>query len=82
VPVGDRLLGWILQQADTASVDFVHAIRVLRDIARRTTFQNDHLQRGAPGYFFRHDQAAPTATDDDYIRGFKPLQQLSPTKET
>src|ERR1700733_3341885 len=81
VPMGDGLFGWILQQADTTGVDFVHAIRVLRNIARRTTPQNDHLQSGAPGYFFGHHQAAPTTADDDYIRGFKPLQQLSPTKE-
>jgi hypothetical protein len=77
----DGLVGWILQQADTTGVDFVHAVRILRNIARRTTLQNDHLQSSAPGYFFRHHQAAPTAADDHYIRGFKPLQQLSPAKD-
>src|ERR1700730_1473441 len=81
VPMGDGLVGWILQQADTAGVDFVHAVRVLRNIARRTTLQNDHLQSGAPGHFFRHHQPAPAAADDYYIRGFKPLQALSPAKD-
>src|SRR5882757_3408036 len=81
MPMGDGLVGWILQQADATCVDFVHAIRVLRNIAGRTTLQNDHLQSGAPGYFLRHHQAAPTAVDDHYIRGFKPLQLLSPAKD-
>jgi hypothetical protein len=80
--MGDGLVGWILQQADATSVDFVHAIRVLRNIAGRSTLQNDHLQRGPPGYFFRHHQAAPTTADDHYIRGLKPLQLLSPAKDT
>src|ERR1700733_13814814 len=81
VPMGDGLVGWILQQADAAGVDFVHAVRVLRDIARRTALRNDTLQSGAPGHFFRHHQAAPAAADDYYIRGFKPLQALSPAKD-
>src|ERR1700742_3914038 len=80
VPMGNGLIGWILQQTDTAGVDFVHAVGVLRNVARRTTLQNDHLQSGAPGYFFRHHQATPTAADDHYIRGFQPLQPLSPAK--
>ena len=74
--MGDGLVCRILQQADTAGVDFVHAAGVLRNIARRTTLQNDHLQSGSRGYFFRHHQAAPTAANDHYIRGFKPLQPM------
>src|SRR5882757_8850244 len=81
VPMGDGLMGRILQQADATSVDFIHAVCVLRNIAGRTTLQNDHLQSGAPGYFFRHHQAAPAAADDHYIRGFKALQPLSPAKD-
>src|SRR5271168_1119380 len=71
VPVGDGLVGWILQQANTAGVDFVHAVGILGDVACRAPLENDHIQGGSRSDFFGHHQTAPAATDDDYIRGFK-----------
>jgi hypothetical protein len=70
----DGLVCWTLHQADAAAVDFVHTAGVLRNIACRAPFQDDHMQSRSRSYLFRHHQTAPPAANDDYVGGFKALQ--------
>ena len=71
----DGLLRWILHQAHAPHVDFIHAAGVLGDVAGRATLEDSYLQSGSGGYLLGHDQAAPPAANDDYIRGLKGLQR-------
>jgi hypothetical protein len=47
VAMSNSLVGWVLQETDTAGINFVHAVGVLGDIARRDALHNNHLQSGA-----------------------------------
>ena len=71
----DGLLCWILHQAHAPHIDFVHAAGVLRKAACGAALKNSYLQGGSGGYLLGHDQAAPPAANDDYIRGLKALQR-------
>jgi hypothetical protein len=81
VAMSNGLVGWVLQETDTAGINFVHAAGVMGDIARRAALHNNHLQSGARCYLFGHHEAALSAADDDYIRGFEALHSLSPAKD-
>ena len=74
VPVSKRLVGEILHHAKPDSVvQFVHASVVVRTLAGRPAFQNNHGKRCASGDFFGHQEAGPAASGDHDVNGFQTL---------